>query len=130
MDDRIGALKEQLEEEERNVEKLDRNNRKLEQELLEFREVASGTGENEKDAELRLERESKRLKQKLDEQADGQQAIEAEKRRLESHSNQITEDNRQLSDQVAHYREALDKESLLHKELETKLDAFLNQFKS
>jgi len=130
LDDRIAAIREQHEEEEKNVERLERNNRKLEAELLEFRQVASGSGENEKDAELRLERESKRLKQKLDEQADGQSAIEAEKRRLESHINQITEDNRQVGDQVARYHEELDKETLLHKELEAKLDAFLNQFKS
>jgi len=119
-----------MKKKKKNVERLERNNRKLEAELLEFRQVASGSGENEKDAELRLERESKRLKQKLDEQADGQSAIEAEKRRLESHINQITEDNRQVGDQVARYHEELDKETLLHKELEAKLDAFLNQFKS
>ena len=57
------------------LDKADKLVRRLEQELLELRDLANKP-ESEKDSELRLERENKRLKQRLDEVVEEEDIVE------------------------------------------------------
>merc|ERR1712159_883767 len=125
-EDRVTMLREQIDEEERNVDRL----KKAKMELLEVKEAASGGAEEEKDTELRMERECKRLKSKLDEAMDKQAYLANEKKRIESTIEEQRSENRSIEDRVSALQEQLAKQEAAKKELESKLDSFLGQFRS
>merc|ERR1712159_37263 len=129
-EDRVTMLREQIDDEERNVDRLEKANKKAQMELLEVKEAASGGAEEEKDTELRMERECKRLKSKLDESMDKQAYLANEKKRIESTIEEQRSENRSIEDRVSALQEQLAKQEAAKKELESKLDSFLGQFRS